>query len=105
MDCCLYMATVLCLHLALTALTSVRTEPRATSAEPEEKKTLINERLVRALYNPDGRHTYDGWGVQSAAFAYSTVSVNGGFEAFEGTLRGLRRRYLKGSSPKTSKVS
>ena len=37
-DFCLYMATVLCTALAIIASTSVRTEPRATSAIPEEKK-------------------------------------------------------------------
>ena len=43
-------------------------------------------------------------GTLRGASKASKVS-SGGFEAFEGTLRGLRRRYLKESSPKTSKVS
>ena len=37
-DCCSYMATVLCTFLAFTSSTSVRTEPQATSATPGEKK-------------------------------------------------------------------
>ena len=38
-DCCLYTATVLCTFLAFTTSTSVRTEPQATSAIPEKKKS------------------------------------------------------------------
>ena len=37
-DYCTYTATVLCTFLAFTTSTSVRTEPQATSAAPEEKK-------------------------------------------------------------------
>ena len=36
---CMRMATVLCTALAIFASASVRTEPRATSAVPEEKKS------------------------------------------------------------------
>ena len=39
-DCCSYMDTVLCTFLDFTTSTSVRTEPQATSATPEEKKIL-----------------------------------------------------------------
>ena len=37
-DYCKYTATVLCTFLGFTTSTSVRTEPQATSATPEEKK-------------------------------------------------------------------
>ena len=40
MDCCTYTATVLCTFLAFTTSTSVRTEPQATLAAPEEKKNF-----------------------------------------------------------------
>ena len=34
-------------------------------------------RPVRALYNPDGRHTYVGRFVRSAAYAYKMISLYG----------------------------
>ena len=40
-DGCTYTATVLCTFLAFTTSTSVRTEPQATSAAPEKKKTSL----------------------------------------------------------------
>ena len=50
------MATVLCTVSALTASTSVRTEPRATSAVPEEKKIGL---AWSSLYNKSFQYKSD----------------------------------------------
>ena len=43
MDYCKYTATVLCTFVGFTTSTSVRTEPQATSAAPEEKKIEVHQ--------------------------------------------------------------
>ena len=53
-DFCLYMATVLCTALDIFASTSVRTEPRATSAVPGEKK--INHGKDKPVLRPGESH-------------------------------------------------
>ena len=52
-DYCKYTATVLCTFLGFTTSTSVRTEPQATSAAPEEKKKLS---LLPVLFGPTRRN-------------------------------------------------
>ena len=53
MDYCKYTATVLCTFLGFTTSTSVRTEPQATSATPEEKKKSL------AVISRAGKHLHN----------------------------------------------
>ena len=49
-DYCTYTATVLCTFLAFTTSTSVRTEPQATSAAPEEKSNYLLAIIESSIY-------------------------------------------------------